>query len=93
MSVDKTKDQLWTRLFTGPVVFTFNKNWGLESLSVVCTGATSLQLLGTRQLGEDYPSQAIPIVEDEVWNWNKDDGFNDFTITVPAGATCKMTAF
>jgi hypothetical protein len=85
------KDKLFTKTLTGETTFVFDSNWGLEKFSVMCKTDTAIQILGTRTLGA-IQSDAISLGNGEFFTWTSKDGVEGFSIIVPAGATCIITA-
>ncbi len=88
-------DGLWTKALTNAdSPFKIRKEWGFERFAVKCTSSTAVQITGSRTVategGTPLPSTAVSLQENEVFNWSKDKGVQDYTITIPSGATCEV---
>jgi hypothetical protein len=85
------KEKLFTKTLTGETTFVFDQDWGCEKFSVMCKSETPIQILGTRKLG-NMDSDPILLYSGEAFSWSVKDGVENFTIIVPDGATCIITA-
>jgi len=85
-------EALFTKTFVGATTFTFEKNDGIEALSIKCTSSTPITFKGTRQI-RGFTSDFVSLGEQEVFTFTSSNGQCEVEIVIPAGATCEVTAY
>ena len=78
----------WTRVLTNSnSPFIVKRNYGFSSFNVVCETETPIQIKGSARVAE-LKSENIDLTEGQSYGYT-DGNMEDWTITIPSGATCK----
>ena len=84
--------QLWTKQLTeADSPFIVQQNYGFSKFNVVCETKTAIILTGTGIVGV-HASSPINLNQGESFGWDEESPCEDWTITIPSGATCKCIA-
>jgi len=84
---------MWTKNLTdADDGFIVKQDWGLSKFSIKCTSSTAITVTGSGRV-DSMGSEAIPIVQNDKFNYTEDDPLEDFTVGLSAGATAILIAF